>query len=427
MEVHLLTVLEDMTSSELKMFTWYLLQDVLEGFPPIRRSQLENADRFQIVDKMIQTYRPEGAFRVTLEILKLIRRNDLVFLLNQVDVKRKDVEVPTETFNSEMEPVVEKVVDMLKNFKTPNEQLRIIDRVKGHLDLNKVLQYDMTSLHRGICLIINNKTFCNSDLKTRNGSAVDAMSLARVFSWLGFWVVMTEDDHAQDMRDVLKLFADLNQDSLSELKKCCVLEWAGERRKFVELDGIIQHGAAFVCCLMSHGSDKGIYGADSQILSYDELFTFFSGSNCSALTDKPKLFFIQACRNEPQKRKRAVTAKASLQQDAVYYDDMEIEADAEPGLLYNVTNDSDMLIAWATVDKQKSLRDPKTGSWFVQSLCKQLALGCLREEDILTILTKVNDQVSQGEELLKEDNLIAKQLPEVKYRLLKRLVIPISQ
>ncbi|XP_028975642.2 NACHT, LRR and PYD domains-containing protein 3-like [Esox lucius] len=73
----LLETLEELVDNELKRFKWHLSEGVLEGFPHIKRSQLEKADRQDTVDKMVKTYGHEGAVEISLEILRRMNQNDL--------------------------------------------------------------------------------------------------------------------------------------------------------------------------------------------------------------------------------------------------------------------------------------------------------------------------------------------------------------
>ncbi|XP_029610818.1 NACHT, LRR and PYD domains-containing protein 6-like [Salmo trutta] len=73
----LLATLEDLLDVDLKTFKWHLTQDVLEGFPHIPLSQLENADRLDITNTMVETYGPEGAVKISLEILRKRNQNQL--------------------------------------------------------------------------------------------------------------------------------------------------------------------------------------------------------------------------------------------------------------------------------------------------------------------------------------------------------------
>ncbi|KAJ7988121.1 hypothetical protein DPEC_G00320340 [Dallia pectoralis] len=77
----LLTILEDLGTAEFKTFKWYLTQPVLESFPSIPVSRLENAERTDVVDKMVQTYNLDGAARITVAVLKKMNQNSLAFKL----------------------------------------------------------------------------------------------------------------------------------------------------------------------------------------------------------------------------------------------------------------------------------------------------------------------------------------------------------
>ena len=77
--------LKDLTDDELKEFKWYLKQpDILEGNKPIKVSELENVDRRDIVDLMVNTCGLDGALKVTKKVLEKIPRNDLVQSLSEI-------------------------------------------------------------------------------------------------------------------------------------------------------------------------------------------------------------------------------------------------------------------------------------------------------------------------------------------------------
>lgn len=74
----LLGTLEDLGEDDFKKFKWLLQQEgVLEGFPAIRKSRLEKANRMETVDQMMQTYHI-NMIKVTRIVLKKIDRNDLL-------------------------------------------------------------------------------------------------------------------------------------------------------------------------------------------------------------------------------------------------------------------------------------------------------------------------------------------------------------
>ncbi|KAG7467394.1 hypothetical protein MATL_G00152870 [Megalops atlanticus] len=246
---------------------------------------------------------------------------------------------------------------------------------------NQLGEYKMTSLPRGYCLIFNNEHFePSTSLKERKGSSQDAAALSQVFSWLGFTVETLADQTAQDMRGALQ--------------RC---SGAG-------------HGDAFVCCVLSHGTQQGVYGHDGQLVPVPEILSAFNGAGCPALAGKPKVFFIQACQGKQLQDSVAV-----------------VETDAGPLNSRTVPVDCDFLVGMATVPEFLSMRDSSAGSWYIQSLCRQLKECCPKGEDILTILTKVNEEVSLKEGRLWTANglQLAKQIPSPRFTLRKRLVFPV--
>lgn len=77
-KVFLLGTLEDLGTEEFKKFKWYLQQsEVLEAFPAIPKSRLENAERVDTVDEMVQTY-CINTIKVTKMVLGKMNKNDLV-------------------------------------------------------------------------------------------------------------------------------------------------------------------------------------------------------------------------------------------------------------------------------------------------------------------------------------------------------------
>ncbi|XP_034722423.1 uncharacterized protein LOC117941526 [Etheostoma cragini] len=76
--VDLFNTLEDLKEEEFVKFKWHLHQDLLEGYQSIKVSKLENAERQDTVDVMVNTYRVDGALTVTKKVLEMMNRNDLV-------------------------------------------------------------------------------------------------------------------------------------------------------------------------------------------------------------------------------------------------------------------------------------------------------------------------------------------------------------
>ncbi|MEQ2242609.1 hypothetical protein ILYODFUR_037659 [Ilyodon furcidens] len=83
----LLNTLEDLIEEDFKKFKWFLTMQVLDGYMPIPRAHLQNADRTDTVSKMIENYKEEGALKATATILKKQRMNDLAERLLKADAE----------------------------------------------------------------------------------------------------------------------------------------------------------------------------------------------------------------------------------------------------------------------------------------------------------------------------------------------------
>uniref|UniRef100_A0A3Q0T6J6 Pyrin domain-containing protein n=1 Tax=Amphilophus citrinellus TaxID=61819 RepID=A0A3Q0T6J6_AMPCI len=74
----LMDILRHLGNEEFKEYKWYLQKhDFLKDFPPIPKSRLEEADRMDTVDLMVQTYSHQY-LEVNWKILRLMNRNDLL-------------------------------------------------------------------------------------------------------------------------------------------------------------------------------------------------------------------------------------------------------------------------------------------------------------------------------------------------------------
>ncbi|KAL1023957.1 hypothetical protein UPYG_G00049540 [Umbra pygmaea] len=79
----LLAVLMKLVDADLKTFKWFLTQEQQEGFPHIPVSQLENADRMDTINKMVDTYTEDGAVVITTKILQKMHNNSLIEMLQK--------------------------------------------------------------------------------------------------------------------------------------------------------------------------------------------------------------------------------------------------------------------------------------------------------------------------------------------------------
>ncbi|KAK5896366.1 hypothetical protein CgunFtcFv8_009974 [Champsocephalus gunnari] len=266
-------------------------------------------------------------------------------------------------------------------------------------------QYELKSQPTGLCLIINNKTFVDGNV--RRGTDKDAERLGEVFSWLGFRVLMCTDQTKDQMERVLTCFA--SQRGLSQLQEFKVQEWTGSR--FTDLLDVPLHGDAFICCLLSHG-DKGVVsGVDGEHLRIKKITRTFMATPQSPLSAKPKVFLIQACQGglvHP-----TVESIRPLNSDST----LQVAGSQST----SIPQEADFLVHSSTVQDCYANRDPMKGSVFIQSVCNQLEEGCHRKEEIEVILRRVNKEVAAKERVLIHGPV--KQMPKMWHTLRKRLVL----
>ncbi|NXM24625.1 CASP8 protein, partial [Oxyruncus cristatus] len=265
----------------------------------------------------------------------------------------------------------------------------------GSCNISSQLEaYKMTSRPCGVCLILNNHNFAKAResvlehkyLRDRNGTDVDAAALRNVFTKLHFRIQEHKDLTADEIRETVSKF----------------------RREDHEDED------CFVCCILSHGKKGIIYGVDGQEVPIRELTTSFTVQNCRSLAGKPKVFFIQACQGNAFHK--GVTIEAdSAEQDASVGRDVRFQLDCIPA-------EADFLLGMATLQDYVSYRSPREGTWYIQALCQHLESRCPRGENVVSILTAVNREVSRktGEQNAE------KQMPQPIFTLKKKLIFPVN-
>uniref|UniRef100_A0A3Q0SW34 Caspase-8 n=1 Tax=Amphilophus citrinellus TaxID=61819 RepID=A0A3Q0SW34_AMPCI len=256
------------------------------------------------------------------------------------------------------------------------------------LSLQDLGTYPMTSEKRGICLIVNNYDFSKSTvpLKLRGGTDVDQKRLESVFQWLGFEV---ENHHDCDGNKMLSVFRELS------------------RRDHSQMDCV-------VCCVLSHGVEGSVYGVDGSSVKISCLTDLFNGLKCPSLAGKPKLFFIQACQGINEQN------AVYIESDSPAYSFLCSDAVATKD---GIPSSADFLLGMATVPSFVSFRDKIRGTWFIQSLCQNLVQMVPRLCDLMSILTKVNADVSQK----SDESGRRKQMPQPAFSLRKKVVFPIPK
>ena len=251
-----------------------------------------------------------------------------------------------------------------------------------HSPVDKLEYYDIKNNPCGLCVIINNEQFEGNinipdatrrlntvditsvtrevpslSLKDRPGSQKDVQALKELFISFGFQVNVHQNLDKRDMEKQLKFYAEEQDHSNYD---------------------------CFVCFVMSHGLEGTIYGVDGHTLQVSWIHKLFRPGKCRSLTDKPKLFFFQACQGERR-------------MGGHFVPNSDVEHDAPSvELTFTTPNEADFLIGHSTVPGYLSFRSRSEGSWFITSLVTNLE-KYHKNEDVLSILIKVNRDLSKKE------------------------------
>ncbi|XP_072025078.1 caspase-3-like [Amphiura filiformis] len=215
---------------------------------------------------------------------------------------------------------------------------------------------------KGRAYILNVKEFyggkSNGDpLPIRNGSEVDFMNMKHLFKELGYEITDNFNLAAEEIYTTVDHF-------VSELPQ----------------------SASSVVVLMSHGGVGFINGADGEVVEIKNIVEKFKPTNCPALANKPKLFFIQACRGRDFDRSHLEVD--TVEADSAVVADVTDHADGP-----DVTDNADRYIAFATTEGYLSLRNTKSGSWFVQAIVEAF-LTSAHEESLHQLMNQVTNRVS---------------------------------
>ncbi|KAH7720653.1 Cell death protein 3 precursor [Aphelenchoides avenae] len=160
------------------------------------------------------------------------------------------------------------------------------------------------------------------------------MSIRHLLEKLGYKVKTKENLPVQQMLEEAQRFT--NDDSHSGCHSCIVV-------------------------VMTHGKYDEICGTDDKAIKVDDFVECF---NAPGLDGKPKLFFIQACR-EMESDRRSVQRSAPRR---------------------------DVLVAYPTAPKCLAYRHKTKGSPFIQSVC-EVFIKYAHSESVESMLKRVSNRV----------------------------------
>lgn len=210
-------------------------------------------------------------------------------------------------------------------------------------------EYNMKHKNRGPAHIFNHESYDIPSLKSRSGTEEDCRRLSATLKKLGFDVKVHKDKKLKEIQNIIEEAAHVNH-----TENDCIL-----------------------IAILSHGELGYIYAKDVQY-KLESIIQCFTAQNCPTLAGKPKLFFVQACQGD------RLDAGITLQRT---------ETDGESTMSYRIPIHADFLIAYSTIPGFYSWRNTTNGSWFMQSLCKELDENG-KNYDILTLLTFVCQRVA---------------------------------
>ncbi|KAM5302413.1 caspase-2 isoform 4-T4 [Glossophaga mutica] len=268
----------------------------------------------------------------------------------------------------------------------PHKQLRLSAAVEHSLDngdgppclqvkpctpefyqAHSQLAYRLKSRPRGLALVLSNVHFTGEkDLEFRSGGDVDHSTLVALFKLLGYQVHVLLDQTAQEMQEKLQNFAQMPTHRVTD---SCIV------------------------ALLSHGVEGGIYGVDGKVLQLQEVFRLFDNANCPSLQNKPKMFFIQACRGDE-------TDRGVDQQDGKSHAQApgceESDAGQQELLKMRLPTRSDMICGYACLRGTAAMRNTKRGSWYIEALAQVFSERAC-DTHVADMLVKVNGLIKERE------------------------------
>jgi hypothetical protein len=227
--------------------------------------------------------------------------------------------------------------------------------------------------------IINVNEFKNRVDMTRHGSLADIKNLRETFEALGNFRV--------------KPYLDYTSDQLKGL-------FSGA------LSGNHSNEDFFFCVIMSHGNRVNgvdyIKGSDNVDVSLDELIKPIK--KCPSLVNKPKIFFVQACRGEAkfgnnnfQSLTDATQVIAEYKRNKFVLDNTNNREVTTQSKKFN----SDYLIFYSTTKGFVSLRDPINGTPFVRAICKVFTKS-IKKASLMDMITDITNEIANNNEQVTE-------------------------
>lgn len=183
-----------------------------------------------------------------------------------------------------------------------------------------------------------------------------------------------------------------------------------------------EHNDAQACviCLMSHGEEGYLTSKEGDRIILDDIFNMFNNINCPSLAGKPKLFFIQSCRDGKTLKIRLCYQNQAFNSNYSFQDpvsgpaeDLGIKLSMKQIIKHSETNASDdnetdgpkngqtyhmpslcdMLIGFPTQKGYIAYRKPEIGSWYMNAIV-QIFSKHSKDTDLCAMMNMVNAMIS---------------------------------
>ena len=319
-----------------------------------------------------------GKKMTTQQLSVAVEENDekIVNLTKVVtDIKEKKSHTSDASRVRELEDLLREKVSEVQSQMRETRKLREILATREDAPI-----YPMKSKPHGLAVIFVNGKFDqnmktpNVALKDRAGAKCDEEHFKLTFEFLGYDPRIYRNLSSMDMFSIMKEVSEIDHSNYDSL----------------------------VVCVSSHGNQRSIYGSDGVEVNRDEFFN--SIKTCKSLREKPKMFFIQACRLP-----------------VVNADSPKGQNDEAPPTVTPLHPDADMLIANASTPDNAAYISAHYGSWFVQALQKKLTDPVLSHDRTLhQTLLEVNLDVCQQMGITQDEEHVT-QCIEVTTRLRKEV------
>jgi len=193
-----------------------------------------------------------------------------------------------------------------------------------------------------------------------------------------------------------------------ELKLCQNFTKSQIEQEIKEMASSVDHtnSDCFLCVVMSHGNEDKIVTSDNKLMSFEEIMAPIK--QCSSLSDKPKLFFFQACRGENEIKKHIKTrpdsgeSKSSGQDitDNLPKDNKSISNSSNTNKKTEISTKTDLLVYNATLPDHYAFGTEAEGTHFIKSVCEVFNDAYKNVPNNLPLsqmITKINQRVENTE------------------------------